>query len=165
MSHAKADRRCIQRERDIWTCPSGRNTNVEEKSLCAKMCSERQDSLGLPKEQDLGGGGDSGLGEMWGKSEVVEVGIHWQRDSTNERCHSTWAYLMKSKGDMIFYPIRIMAIFYSSHKPNLLASAWPWLFSGWGELVTLNYFYLTLLFTYILKKAGVTQATWNRFVI
>lgn len=46
------------------TCPSGRNTNVEEKSLCAKMCSERQDSLGLPKEQDLGGGGDSGLGEM-----------------------------------------------------------------------------------------------------
>jgi hypothetical protein len=41
----------------------------------------------------------------------------------------------------------------------LLASAWPWLFSGWGELVTLNYFYLTLLFTYILKKAGVTQAT------
>lgn len=38
------------------------------------MCSGRQDDLELPKEQDMGEKGDSGLGEMWGKYEVMKVG-------------------------------------------------------------------------------------------
>lgn len=37
---------------------------MEERSLCAKMCSGRQDDLELPEEQDMGEKGDSGLGEM-----------------------------------------------------------------------------------------------------